>query len=82
MVWSLNRCNGHKFDISQEIFSIDMLAALKSSLKHRRKHVLRCFRLYVKPGLHIVVMVVSNVANMFLTLSQQFDYHMASFTVM
>ena len=34
------------FDISQEIFSIDMLTALKSSLKHRRKHVLRSFRLY------------------------------------
>ena len=34
------------FDISQEIFLIDMLKALKSSLKHRRKHVLRSFRLY------------------------------------
>ena len=33
------------FDISQEIFSIDMLTALKSSLKHRRKHVLLSFRL-------------------------------------
>ena len=32
------------FDISQEIFSSDMLTALKSSLKHRRKHVLRSFR--------------------------------------
>ena len=35
------------FDISKEIFSIDMLtAALKSSLKHRRKHILGSFRLY------------------------------------
>ena len=34
------------FDVSQEIFSIDMLTALKSSLKHRLKHVLRYFRLY------------------------------------
>ena len=34
------------FDISQEIFSIGMLTALKSSLKHRHKHVLRSFRLY------------------------------------
>ena len=34
------------FDISQEIFSIDMLTALKLSLKHRPKHVLRSFRLY------------------------------------
>ena len=34
------------FDISQEIFSMDILAALKSSLKHRRKHVLRSFQLY------------------------------------
>ena len=34
------------FHISQEIFSVDMLTALKSSLKHRRKHVLRSLRLY------------------------------------
>ena len=34
------------FDISQEIFSRDILTALKSSSKHRRKHVLRFFRLY------------------------------------
>ena len=33
------------FDISQEIFSIDMLTALKFSLKHRRKHVLRPLQL-------------------------------------
>ena len=31
-----------RFNISQEIFSIHMLAALKLSLKHRRKHVLFC----------------------------------------
>ena len=34
------------FDISQEIFSIDMLTTLKSSLRHCRKHVLGSFRLY------------------------------------
>ena len=28
-------------DLSQEIFAIGMLRALKSSLKHRRKHVLQ-----------------------------------------
>ena len=28
-------------DLSQEIYAIGMLRALKSSLKHRRKHVLR-----------------------------------------
>ena len=33
-------------DLSQEIFAIDMLRALKSSLKHRRKHVLRPLQLY------------------------------------
>ena len=33
-------------DISQEIFSIDMLRALESSLKHRRKHVLCPLQLY------------------------------------
>ena len=35
-----------RFDISQEIFSIDTLTALKSSLKHRPKHVLRSLQLY------------------------------------
>ena len=58
-----------------------MLAALKSFLKHRRKHVLQYFRLYgdLAWSPYIVVMVVSNFANMFLTLSQHFDYHIASF---
>ena len=32
--------------ISQELFAIDMLTALKSSLKHDRKHVLRLLQLY------------------------------------
>ena len=33
-------------DLSQEIFAIDLLRILKSSLKHRRKHVLRSLQLY------------------------------------
>ena len=33
-------------NISQEIFAVDVLTALKSSLKHRRKHVLRLLQLY------------------------------------
>ena len=33
--------------ISQEIFAIDMLKALKPSLEHYRKHVLRLSRLYL-----------------------------------
>ena len=33
-------------DVSQEIFAIDILKALKSSLKHHRKHVLRPLQLY------------------------------------
>ena len=32
--------------ISHEIFVIDVLTALKSSLEHRRKNVLRLLRLY------------------------------------
>ena len=32
--------------ISQEIFEIDVLTALKSYLEHRRKHVLRLLRRY------------------------------------
>ena len=33
-------------DLSQEIFAVNMLRTLKSSLKHRRKHVLRSLQLY------------------------------------
>ena len=33
-------------DLSQEVFAIDMLRALKSYLKHRCKHVLRPLQLY------------------------------------
>ena len=32
--------------ISQEIFAIDVLTALKSSLEQHRKHVLRSLQLY------------------------------------
>ena len=39
--------NDRKYiDLSQKIFAIDMLRALKSSLKHRRKHILRSLQLY------------------------------------
>ena len=33
-------------DLSQEIFAISVLRTLKSSLKHRRKHVLRSLQLH------------------------------------
>ena len=33
-------------DLSQQTFAVDLLTALKCSLKHRRKHVLRSFQLY------------------------------------
>ena len=33
--------------ISQEMFAVDMLTALKPSLEHDRKHVLRLLRLYL-----------------------------------
>ena len=33
-------------DLSQEIFAGNVLRTLKSSLKHRRKHVLRSLQLY------------------------------------
>ena len=32
--------------ISQEIFAIDMLTALKPSLEHDRKHIVRLLRLH------------------------------------
>ena len=57
--------------ISQEIFANNILTALKPSLEHNRKHILRLLRLYgeqalklgihisvtAKPGLHIVATV-------------------------
>ena len=33
-------------DLQQEILAIDMLTAIKSSLNHSRKHVIRLLRLY------------------------------------
>ena len=41
------------FDLSQEIFAVDMLRASKSSLKHRRKHVLRPLQLYGDQALNV-----------------------------
>ena len=38
------------FHISQEIYAIDVLTALKSSLKQRRKHVLRSVTTVWRPG--------------------------------
>ena len=37
-------------DLSQEIFVIDMLTALKSSLKHRHEYFLQLLLLYGEPG--------------------------------
>ena len=48
-------------DLSQEIFAIDMLRALKSSLKHRRKHVLRPLQLYGDQALGVYVNDGGNV---------------------
>ena len=41
--------------LSQEIFAIDMLRALKSSLKHRRKHVLRLLQQYGDQALDLEI---------------------------
>ena len=47
MAWSLYGSNNRKYSsLTKKIFAIDMLRALKSSLKHRRKHVLRSLQLY------------------------------------
>ena len=49
-------------DISQEIFSIDMLRALESSLKHRRKHVLCPLQLYGDQALlSLVLLEISSI---------------------
>ena len=44
--------------ILQEIFAIDVLMALKPSLKHDRKHVLRLLRLYGDQALQLVFWLV------------------------
>ena len=46
-------------DLSQEIFAIDMLRVLKSSLKHRRKHVLRPLTIW-RPGFKEVKVTETN----------------------
>ena len=48
MPWSSRSCDRMTagIHISQEMFAIDMLTALKPSLRHDRKHVLRLLRLY------------------------------------
>ena len=51
------------FDSSQEIFSSDVLRSLKSSLKHRCKHVLQPVQLYGDQALpYILQGVLINVS--------------------
>ena len=50
MSWSSHSCNDAGSHISQEIFAIDMLTALKPSLEHDRKHVVRLLQLYGDQG--------------------------------
>ena len=64
MAWSATITN---IDISQEIVAMDILKALKSSLKHHRKHVLRLLQLYgdqaseCKSSTGVVFVQASNV---------------------
>ena len=48
MLWSSHGCNDGRYsyfiDISQEIFAIDLLTAVKHSVEHRRKHVMTIWR--------------------------------------
>ena len=48
MVWSpyLFTDDKYSFDLSHEIVTTDVFTALKSSFKHRCKHILRSLRLY------------------------------------
>ena len=62
-------CNGgHSFDSSQQMFSIDLLRALKSSLKHRRKHVLRPLQLYGNQAKHSVNAAVGTLGTLSFSL--------------
>ena len=76
----------HVFDycnLSQEIFAIDIWRAVIHSLGHGCKNMLAILPTISRPGLklalHIVVMVVSTVANVFLTLSQAILIHVNTF---
>ena len=61
--WSSHSCNDRRYSYFTRNICNFALTALKSSLKHRRKHVLRLLRLYgdqaLKPGLYIVGRIVS-----------------------
>ena len=47
MPWSSHSCNDRGYSYFTRIFAIDVLTALKSSVKkHRRKRILRLLRLY------------------------------------
>ena len=50
MAWSLMITS---IDVSKEMFSMDMLKALKSSLKHHRKHALRPLQQYGDQALRL-----------------------------
>ena len=49
--------------ISQEIFAIVMLRILKSSLKHRRKHVLPSLQLYGDQALRVSSLILKFVSS-------------------
>ena len=49
-------------DLSQEILAIDVLTALKSSLKHRRKHILRLLRLYGDQALLGIIICLCQIS--------------------
>ena len=55
--------------ISQEIFGIDVLTALKSSLEQRRKHVLRFLQLYGDQALKTTVLSLKYLINAALVVS-------------
>ena len=47
-------------DLSQEIVAMDILKALKSSLKHHRKHVLPLLQLYGDQALRVKIYYTFN----------------------
>ena len=58
--------------ISQERFVIDVLTALKSSLEHRRKHVLRLLQLYGDQDLYLHCLAHALQSNEMKTISRRF----------
>ena len=59
-------------DVSQEIFAMDIMKVLKSSLKHHRKQVLRLLQLYGDQALSMLQSIVYKIHSLSTDLNRKF----------